>query len=275
MRVVALLAVYNEERFIFACLAHLIRQGVDVYLIDNSSTDRTVAFAEQFLHRGLIGIETAPRYGVYSWRPLLERKEELATTLDYDWFLHVDADEFRLPPGSNKRLVDALGDVDDAGYNAANFIEFVFLPTQESPEHEHADFQKTMRWYYPFVPRSFPSRLNAWKRQSERIDLASSGGHKVTFSGLRMYPLSFPMRHYLFLSVEHAIQKWVHRRYDQAEVAAGWHRARAALRAEAITLPSQRDMRYYSSDDQLDASNPLEMHPMFVSVLDELDRRGL
>jgi hypothetical protein len=116
--------------------------------------------------------------------------------------------------------------------------------------------------------------LNAWQRQAKRVDLASSGGHRVAFSDLRVYPLSFPMRHYLFLSIDHAIQKWVHRRYDPAEVEVGWHRARATLRAENIKLPSQRNMRYYTSDDQLDASNPLEMHPMFVDVLDELNNRG-
>jgi hypothetical protein len=46
MRVVAILAAYNEERFIAGCLEHLIEQGVDAYLIDNESTDRTVDATE-------------------------------------------------------------------------------------------------------------------------------------------------------------------------------------------------------------------------------------
>ena len=73
------------------------------------------------------------------------------------------------------------------------------------------------------------------------------------------------MRHYLFLSKSHAVRKYVERRYDPAEVAAGWHRARAALRAESITLPSQDDLRDFVSDDQLDASNPRTRHYLFAS----------
>lgn len=262
MRIIAILAVYNEERFIGACLENLIKQGLEVYLIDNSSTDRTVTIAEQYLPRGLIGIETFPRDGTYSWRPLLARKEELATELDADWFMHADADEIRLPPKSTTTLAEALSAADAQGYNAVNFLEFTFIPTKEEPDHDHPDFQQTMRWYYPLLP-TFPHRLNAWKRQAERVDLVSFGGHKVSFPGLSMYPHSFPMRHYLFLSVPHAVSKFVHRRYDPKEVKAGWHRARAKLKPKHIRLPSQTMLRNYRSDDQLDGSNPRTHHYLF------------
>ena len=45
MRVVALLATYNEERFVGGCIEHLQRQGIETYLIDNESTDATVEIA--------------------------------------------------------------------------------------------------------------------------------------------------------------------------------------------------------------------------------------
>jgi hypothetical protein len=64
------------------------------------------------------------------------------------------------PPGAG-RLTDALAEVDRLGFNV--------------------------------------HRLNAWKRQAGRVELAWSAGHQVPFPGLRMYPESFPMR--LFLSV--------------------------------------------------------------------------
>jgi glycosyltransferase involved in cell wall biosynthesis len=262
MRIVAIIAAYNEERFIGACLKNLITQGLEAYLIDNSSTDRTVAIAEQYLGRGLIGIETFPRDGMYSWQPLLARKEDLAAELDADWFLHVDADEIRLPPNSANTLAEALSEVDAQGYNAVNFLEFAFIPTKEAPDHDHLDFQRTMRRYYPFLPQ-FPHRLNAWKRQAERVDLVSAGGHKVSFDDLNMYPHSFPMRHYLFLSVPHANEKYIQRQYDPHEVKAGWHRARAKLKARQIRLPSQVKLRHYTSDDRLDATNPRTRHFLF------------
>ena len=264
MRIVAILAAYNEERFIGACVENLIKQGLEVYIIDNASTDHTVAIAEKYLRRGLIGIETFPRDGIYSWRPLLARKEELASELDADWFLHMDADEIRLPPNSTTSLAEALSAVDAEGYNAVNFFEFTFIPTREAPDHDHPDFQKTMLWYYPFSP-TFPHQLKAWKRQPERVDLVSTGGHKVSFPGLRMFPHSFPMRHYFFLSIPHAKEKFIQRQYDPKEVKAGMHRARAKLKPKQIRLPSQTMLRFYQSDDQLDSSNPRTRHYLLDS----------
>jgi hypothetical protein len=75
-----------------------------------------------------------------------------------------------------------------------------------------------------------------------------------------MYPESFKMRHYLFLSVPHAIGKYVDRRYDSAEVEQGWHGWRARLIEEKIELPSQRELRFYTSDDELDPSSPRIRH---------------
>ena len=264
VRVVAILAAYNEERFIASCLEHLFEQGVAAYLIDNSSTDRTVEIAERYLERGLIGIENFPRTeDVYKWQKLLERKEQLAATLEADWFIHVDADEIRLPPRSDRTLAQAFAEAEAQGYNAVNFMEFVFVPTKEAPDHDHPHFQQTMRWYYPYQ-RSFPQwrphRRNAWKRQPEKVDLAGRGGHRVRFPGLRMYPEFFKMRHYLFLSVPHALSKWVNRNYDEVEVEKGWHGGRASLTPDKIQLPSQNELRYYISDDELDASNPLTRH---------------
>jgi hypothetical protein len=263
VRALALVAVYNEERFIGSCLDHLIAQGIDVYMIDNGSADRTSEIAERYVGRGLVGLERLPRDEVYSWRPILERKQELAANLDADWFLHVDADEIRPPPRPGVALVTALAEVEADGYNAVNFQEFTFVPTREAPDHDHPRFQETMRWYYPFLSR-FPDQLRAWKRQEAPVDLASSGGHRVEFPGLRMHPRSFPMRHYLFLSVEHAIRKYVERRYDEAELVAGWHRARAALQPGGVTLLPESQLRVFTSDHELDSSNPWPRHPLLA-----------
>lgn len=265
MRVIALLATYNEERFIHGCLEHLLEHGVDTYLIDNESTDGTVAIAERYLGRGMIDIEILPRRGVYDWRSILERKTEVAASLDAEWFIHLDADEIRLPPSSSTTLRAALAEVDRAGYNAVNFQEFTFVPTREAPSHDHPRFQETMRSYYPFLP-FFPDRLNAWKRQVGPVILADEAGHRVSFAGLRMYPRSFPMRHYLFLSVEHAIEKYVQRDFDSAEVAEGWHGWRATLTPDRIALPSADELRRYVTDDLLDASEPWTRHPVVVDA---------
>ena len=266
MRVVALLATYNERRFIGACLTHLRDQGVDAYLIDNCSTDDTVELAERWLGRGLIEIESFPRGegDVYNWRSLLTRKEELARELDADWFLHMDPDEIRLAPSKGQTLSQALEMADREGFNAVNFTEFSFVPTREAPYHDHADFQQTLLTYYPLMP-SFPHQLKAWKA-TDSVELAWSGGHKVSFPGLRMHPESFPMKHYLFLSLPHAIEKYVQRRYDQEEIDSGWHVQRSKLSAEDIFLPSQAGLRLAKPGGELDSSAPRTRHYFFESI---------
>lgn len=256
MRVIAIIAAYNEERFIAACLENLFRQGVEAYLIDNCSTDETLPIARRYIGHGLLGIESFPRMdGMYNWRALLTRKEELAATLEADWLMHVDADEVRLPPRSHQTLAEALAEIDAQGYNAVDFLEFTFTPTREEPDHDHPDFQSTMRRYYPFRPWS-PHRLTAWRRQPARVELAWYGGHRVRFPGLRVCPVLFPMRHYLFLSVAHFLNKYANRIYDHAEVKRGWHGWRTRLNPALIKLPSQDELRLYTSDDELDPSNP-------------------
>ena len=264
MRVVALIASYNERRFIAGCLEHLHEQGVDSYLIDNGSTDDTVAIAEGFLGRGLIGVEQHPRDGVYDWSGLLRRKEELATEFgregETDWLIHLDPDEVRLPPSGAGTLAEALATVDRDGFNAVNFLECTFVPTREQPDHDHADFQRTLRTYYPFCP-SFPHKLSAWKAaDAPRPDLVAKGGHRVAFDGLRMHPRSFPMKHYLFLSVPHAIEKYVERQYDAGEVERGWHGWRVTLRPEDIELPSESELRVAAPGKPLDTSGPRRRH---------------
>jgi glycosyltransferase involved in cell wall biosynthesis len=261
MRVLALVATYNERRFIGPCLEHLSEHGIDAYLIDNCSTDNTVELAERWLGRGLIGIESFPRgeNDIYSWRSLLSRKEELSRELDADWFIHLDPDEIRLPPSGAQTLAEALESVDREGFNAVNFNEFTFIPTREEPDHDHADFRRTLRTYYPFAPQS-PHKLTAWKATLDMEELASSGGHRVSFPGLRMHPLSFPMKHYLFLSGPHAIEKYVERSYDSDEVASGWHGWRAKIAAADVRLPSASELRRTRSDADLDFSAPRMNH---------------
>jgi hypothetical protein len=196
---------------------------------------------------------------MFSLVPQLQRKEELAQTLDADWFMHADLDEIRVPPRSDRTLREAIADVDAQGYNAVNFLEFTFVPTREEPDHDHPDFQRTMRYYYPYLPRH-PHRLNAWKRQPGPVDLKESGGHRVQFPGLRMYPEDFRMKHYLYLSLAHLTTKHLNRRYDPAELKRGWSISRSRMQRELVQFPSQSELRQYVSDDRLDASNPWVQH---------------
>ncbi len=257
-RVVAILATYNEERFIGGCLEHLFANGIEAYLCDNESTDRTVEIAKGFLGRGLLGIETLPRDGTYRWRQILGRKERLAAELPGDWFIHLDADEIPQSAVPGQSLVDAIALADAGGYNAVELDELVFVATREEPDHDHPGYRDTMRWYYPFAPRPL-HLVRAWKRQ-RKVDLASSGGHQAQFGGRRISPERLFLKHYFVLGAEHILRKYVHRRYDEGEVKKGWHGWRAKVTAADVRLPSQAELRFTAHDADLDASSPRRKH---------------
>lgn len=261
LRVVAVLAARNEERFVAGCIENLFRQGVQVYLCDNQSTDGTLEIAERYRGRGLLGVENLPHDGVYRWERLLRRKEELFQSLDADWLMHVDADEIHLPPRSHPTMASALADADARGYDTVEFSEFTFVPTLEAPDHDHPDFQRTLCYYYPFRPAS-PHCVRAFKKRSGPMEIAWSGGHQVRFATEpRLYPDAFRMRHYLFLSVAHAIRKYTKRRYDDREVTVrDWHGWRPRLRPDQIQLPSASELRSTATDDDLDTSDPWTRH---------------
>jgi 2-polyprenyl-3-methyl-5-hydroxy-6-metoxy-1,4-benzoquinol methylase len=263
MRVIALLATYNEQRFIAGCMEHLARQGVHVYLIDNESMDATVEIAKKY--NNLIGVETYPRGGVYKWKSILQRKEELAFSLDADWFMHVDADERHLPADGFDTLAKAFEAVDALGYSAVEFHEFTFVPTVEHPDHDHPDYELSMKWYYHFAPRPL-HLMRAWKKQPVRVDLASAGGHRIVSPQLKVYPRPFQMKHYLFVSREHAAKKYINRGYEEGEVREHWHGWRARLVSGAIQLPGEAFLETTESASNLKTTNPWKRHWIDISL---------
>jgi hypothetical protein len=233
VKLYALLAVRNEARFIEPCLRHLIGQGCSVYLLDNESTDDTVERARPFLGRGVLGIERLPYRGVFSVDEQMARKQALARELDGDWYLHVDADEIPLPTREFPSLAAAAAAADAAGYNVINFEEFVFLPTEEQPDHDHPRYMETMRHYYFFAPRSL--RLQRlWKRPSGDISLGH--GHRVEVPGKSVFPRSFILKHYLALGAAHLARKYGERRWDSAH-RAGPPTWRYRLDLHAVRFP--------------------------------------
>jgi len=150
-RVVAIISAFNEADVISPVIGHLVENGVDVYLIDNRSTDGTADAAKRWLRKGLLGIEQFPAEASagdgpppFDWEAILKRKEALAKELSADWFIHHDADEFREAPWPGMKLRDAIQWVDRLGYNCIDFrvlnfppLENGFPPGADPREHEH------------------------------------------------------------------------------------------------------------------------------------------
>jgi glycosyltransferase involved in cell wall biosynthesis len=230
--VIAIIAAFNEGDIIGQVVKHLIDEGVGVYLLDHGSTDGTVAAVEGYLGKGLLRIERFPEdsgfppeeQGQFAWTSILKRKEMLAQELDADWFIHHDADEFRESPWAGVSLAEAIGHVDAAGFNAINFALFNFHPTHNR-FRPGADVRKAFRFYEP--PREFDRlQVKCWKKLPVPVDLASSGGHDVTFEGRLVAPIRFILRHYPIRGQAHGTRKVFRERkarFVRSEREQGWH----------------------------------------------------
>jgi hypothetical protein len=229
--VVAIIAAYNEEDVIGQVVRALIEEGVLVYLVDHHSTDKTVAEVEPFRGRGVIGIESFAADGVeqetghrFVWERILRRKEELAQTLDADWFIHHDADEFRESPWSRQTLREGIERVDAAGYNAIDFQVLNFSPTTADPI-DGEDIRERLLFYEP--GRTFDRRqIKCWKKTAQPVVLTDSGGHSAQFPDRRVFPIRFLLRHYPIRSQAHGERKVFQERlprFAPLERARGWH----------------------------------------------------
>lgn len=224
-RVVAIVAAYNEEEIIGPSIEGIIEQGVDVYLLDNWSTDRTVERAERFLGRGLVSIEQFPKEGPvanFPYTSILRRKAKLAAELEADWFIHTDADEIRHSPWPGMTLKDALYNADIQGFNAVDHTTFVFRPI-DNGYVEGSSFEAYFR-HFDVATDVREMQIKAWRNTGTPVDLGY--GHKVAFAGRRIHPYNFIYRHYPIQSQQHGERKIAARktRMDPQEVAAGWHR---------------------------------------------------
>ena len=231
-KVVALISSYNEGDVIFHVIGDLISNGISVYLIDNNSTDNTREEAAKWLHKGLINIEIFPDLrnhthntkDEYNWRSILGRKEILANTLEADWFIHADSDEFREAPWFETTLYEGVRKVDRLGYNTINFELLNFRPINNT-FIEGEDVRKYLTLYES--PQYFDlKQVKAWKNTGVKVDLISSGGHKVRFNGVRLFPLNFILRHYPIRSEQHGYKKIFKDRvprFNKEEKDMTWH----------------------------------------------------
>jgi hypothetical protein len=262
VRIVALLAVRNEERFVGNAIRHLAQQGVESYVIDNESTDRTREIVESLRGQGVGGVEVMPYRGVFEWGTILRRKEHLHCELGAHWYIHHDADMILQAPNPYRTLAEGIAAVDRAGDNAIDFDEFLFQPTGPDSDHDHDRYHEEMQHYVYYAPMP-RFRVIAWKNLGHRVWL-DGGGHWVSFHGRRIHPEPFVLRHYLALSAAHALRKYGGRRYLVRELRDEWHGKRATLRAETLAYPDPRHLRLMSADNTWDRSCPLREEPLFA-----------
>jgi hypothetical protein len=220
--VVAIISAYNEADIIEQVVDDLVTQGVQIYLLDDGSTDGTAAAVERHVGRGVIGIERlAP--AAFDWERILVRKAQLAAELDASWFIHHDADEFRESPWPNLSLREAIRRVDALGYNAIDFAGLDFWPTAQAVA-QGADIRRALTMYSELAPYD-RVQIRCWKKTAI-VDLAASGGHEAQFPERRVFPIRFILRHYPIRGQAHGERKVFAERRNRfltGERERGWH----------------------------------------------------
>ncbi len=222
----ALLAAYNEADIILESVTKLIRDGIDVFVIDNGSTDGTAELLAPLVGKGIVDIQSV-RFQedgreVYDWTSILRLKENLSRRMAYDWFLHVDADEVRYAPWPGYSLREGLDKVDRSGYSLVNFKLYNFRLTEDIAQSD--DYERDMPLYS--AGEHFNQyQVKAWKAHKD-IDIVANGGHIARRPDGRIYPVRFVHKHYPVRSLEHGKRKIIlerKQRFSVAEKQRGWH----------------------------------------------------
>ncbi|MCS0673866.1 glycosyltransferase family 2 protein [Cytobacillus firmus] len=250
IKVVALMAVYNEEDVISYSIKKLIEQGVYVYVIDNWSTDTTYEILKEFKYNPyFIGYERYPankekHANNFEFTKILERKTDLATQIDADWFIHCDADEIRESPWERLKLVEAIQYVDHMGYNAIDHTVINFQPIDN--KFKGGNFEKHFK-YFEFGHYS-AGCVKTWKNTKEKVNLSDHGGHQANFKGRKVAPYNFLIKHYPLRSQQHAEKKVFEERkprYMKELKERGWHVQYNTYNAGDSFLRSQDELFYF------------------------------
>lgn len=223
-KIIGILPVFNEADVLNQTIAYTIRQGIPLVIVDNGSTDGSLAIERRFLGRGVLEVREVPPDPYYDIKRVLGEAHQTALSYSPDWLFHLNADEFIESPYPGLDLAKAIQNEAEFGYNMIQVNIFDFQLTERDYQSKVRDVRKRLR-YYSWIS---DFHYRAWKNYPG-TDLLVHGGHKPVFApGVeeKISPFKFALRHYKFRSVEQGLNKVFKDRlprYDPRNRALGWH----------------------------------------------------
>ena len=227
--VTAIINCYNESDIIESVILYLIKQDINVFVVDNWSTDGSYEIvsklSEKYQSVTITRFPDSPS-SYYNWNEQLINTVKISEKLGYGWYLHYDADEIRESPWLGINLREAISFVDSLGYNAIDFTLINFRYVKDDNNYSHKSLIERLR-YWNFGEQSGDfKQTKGWKYFGQSVNLNYSGGHNVNFEGRKVYPFKFLTRHYPLRSPEQARQKLFRDRFPRfrsERQKLGWH----------------------------------------------------
>lgn len=225
-KVLAIIHFYNEADIIEKTIQYLLKQEVNIYLLDNWSDDGSYEIAQKYQRKypDKIYLEQFPPSGKsenYEWYNQLERTEQISRELEYDWFIHYDVDEMRVSPWEGVTLKKAIYWIDRQGYNGIENTVIDFRITKA--DMDNIFMSDT---FFDFRHKKiYLDQFKTWKK-TEEIELKSTAGHCADIAYPKIYPLKILNRHYPMRDVRQAEKKiFIDRkpRFKKENAERGWH----------------------------------------------------
>ncbi len=224
LKIVGLMPVYNEADIVDQSIRYMIQQGIPLVVVDNGSTDGSLAIERRYVGRGVLKVRVSPPDPYYDVKKVLNEAYALALEYSPDWIVHVNADEFIESPYPKLTLAEAIRNEARFGYNMIQVNFFDFLLTERDYQSKVKDVRKRLRYYTWITDFHF----RAWKHY-RGTNLVVHAGHKPVFpAGVeeKISRFKFPLRHYKFRSVEQGMRKVFKERlprYSPDNLSKGWH----------------------------------------------------
>ena len=231
LRITCVVCARNELAHLRILIPHLMRQNIEIVVIDNDSTDGTLDWIRSADEAGRIEFRHLPWEGAFDLTAQLAVKGAVVASLHSDWVIHQDADEILQGPTSWDGLRRCVEEADQAGFNVLNFDELVMLPLDPDLEDPYSN----NRLFYFFEPR--PLRLmRAWRRTAG-LNNEHAGGHVLTGGNIYVSPVRPLLKHFIVRSQAHARQKYLARIFAVRDLEKGWHGNRIGLTEAVLKLP--------------------------------------
>jgi len=192
MKIIAVICVYNEEMVIENCIKNAREQGLDVIIIDNGCTDKTIDICKRL---------NAPVFEHFTKKfdcnEIIRWGVRKAKEIGCDWYVIKDADDI-FETYDGRKIVDVVNEADRSGYNCMRFDMYEFWPTEEDNK-SIKDFIKRIHYY-----SYYNSRYSKMVKNSSEIILDNP---HYALGEIKESPVRLVFRHYKFVSLEHGRKK--------------------------------------------------------------------